>query len=290
MDVVFHIGAHCTDDDLLVRSLIRNRETLAAHGVAVPDPQSYRPVLREMLVALRGAPASDEMQTAMLQAALDGKTAKRLVLTNPSFLCMPQKALAQHMLYPMAGEKAHWLAQLFPGARQSFLFGLRNPATFVPALFALSKERDFAAFIAGADPVRLSWKDTVQRIRNALPGAELTVWCNEDTPLIWPDLMQVAAGDGAMDLAGGDAVLAKVMTPAGLARLNGFLADSPALDPAARRRAAAAFLDKYAIPEAVEEEIDLPGWTGELIETLTDRYAEDIAAIAAMPGIRFLAA
>ncbi|RBO55057.1 hypothetical protein DSD19_01030 [Rhodovulum sp. BSW8] len=143
--------------------------------MAGPDPRSYRPVLREMPVALRGAPATDKMQTAMLQAALDGATAERLVLTNPSFLCMPQKALAQHMLYPMAGEKAHWLAQLFPGARQCFLSGLRNPAIFVPALFALPRERDLAAFIAGADPVRPSWKDPVQRIRNALPGAELTV-------------------------------------------------------------------------------------------------------------------
>lgn len=52
----------------------------------------------------------------------------------------------------------------------------------------------------------------------------------------------------------------------------------------------AAFLDKYAIPEAVEEETDLPGWAGGQIETRTDRYAEDNAAIAAMPGIRFLAA
>ncbi|MBL3571765.1 hypothetical protein [Rhodovulum visakhapatnamense] len=256
--------------------------------MAGPDPRSYRPVLREMPVALRGAPATDKMQTAMLQAALEGATAERLVLTNPSFLCMPQKALAQHMLYPMAGEKAHWLAQLFPGARPCFLSGLRNPAIFVPALFALPKERDLAAFIAGTDPVRPSWKDPVQRIRNALPGAELTVWCNEDTPLIRPDVMQVAASGGATDLAGGDAVLAKVITPAGLARLNGFLADSPALDPAARRRAA--FLDKYAIPEAVEEETDLPGWADGQIETRTDRYAEDIAAIAAMPGIRFLAA
>ncbi|WP_279587386.1 hypothetical protein [Rhodovulum visakhapatnamense] len=40
----------------------------------------------------------------------------------------------------------------------------------------------------------------------------------------------------------------------------------------------------------MEEETDLPGWAGGQIETRTDRYAEDNAAIAAMPGIRFLAA
>ena len=38
MQVVFHIGAPCTDDDRLIKSLLRNREALARDGIAIPTP------------------------------------------------------------------------------------------------------------------------------------------------------------------------------------------------------------------------------------------------------------
>ena len=57
-----------------------------------------------------------------------------------------------------------------------------------------------------------------------------------------------------------------------------------------RRRIVAAFLGKFAIDEALEEEIDLPGWTDETVEELTRRYDEDLLDIARIPGVRVITA
>ncbi|HDR27115.1 hypothetical protein [Rhodovulum sp.] len=291
MELVYHIGAHCTDDDRLLKCLLKNRGTLSAQGIVVPRPSRYRPILRETLVSLRGRPATPEMQQMILEAATDGEEPRRLVLVNQSFLCMPQKVLGERMLYPMAGEKAHWLSQLFPDRPCAFFLGIRNPATFIPALFAKSREADFRAFVAGIDPLAVAWSDVVRRIRNAVPRARLTVWCDEDTPLILPALLTRIAGlpeDTA--LRGSDDLLHAIMQPAGMQRLRAYLDENPPVNEAQRRRIVTAFLDKYALPDALDEEIDAPGWTVELIQDLTERYEEDLHAIGSIEGVEIVTA
>jgi len=49
-----------------------------------------------------------------------------------------------------------------------------------------------------------------------------------------------------------------------------------------------AFLDKYAIEEAVEEELDVPGWTDELVDQLTRNYEVDLIEIERMDGVSFI--
>jgi len=290
MEAVYHIGAHCTDDGRFLTSLQKNRQRLGPHGIAVPGPGRYRDLLREMTLSLRGAPAPTEMQQTLLQSALGGEAAQRVIFDNPSFLSAPAKVLAENRLYPMAGEKSHWLAQVLPEAQTTFLLGLRNPASFIPALFAMSQEEDFAGFVAGVDPQSLRWSDMVARIRNANTEARLVVWADEDTPLIWPELLRLAA-DGPADIAleGGDDLLQDIMAPAGLDRMRAYLAANPPLDARHRRRIAAAFLDKYARDDAMEEELAVPGWTEELVGDLTRRYEDDLFEIERMPGVEFIA-
>ena len=56
-----------------------------------------------------------------------------------------------------------------------------------------------------------------------------------------------------------------------------------------KRRAIAAFLDKYALEEEIEEELDMPGWTEELVERMTALYDADVEIIRAMPGVSLIA-
>ena len=49
-----------------------------------------------------------------------------------------------------------------------------------------------------------------------------------------------------------------------------------------------AFLDKYALEEKIEEELDLPGWDGAYVDMLTEIYEDDLEIIAAMPSVRLL--
>ena len=44
------------------------------------------------------------------------------------------------------------------------------------------------------------------------------------------------------------------------------MAENPPQSEIQRRRILGAFLDRYAIDTEIEEELDLPGWTPDLIE------------------------
>jgi hypothetical protein len=54
------------------------------------------------------------------------------------------------------------------------------------------------------------------------------------------------------------------------------------------RRIVSAFLDKFALSDQIDMELDLPGWDEDLIDTLTENYRNDIARIRAIPGVTFL--
>ena len=49
MQVVIHAGAHMTDEDRLIACLRDNTATLAPRGTHVPDPESYRRLLRDVM-------------------------------------------------------------------------------------------------------------------------------------------------------------------------------------------------------------------------------------------------
>ena len=55
-----------------------------------------------------------------------------------------------------------------------------------------------------------------------------------------------------------------------------------------KRRVIAAFLDKFALDEEIEEELDMPGWTEETVEELTALYDADTAVIEQLPGVKFI--
>ena len=60
------------------------------------------------------------------------------------------------------------------------------------------------------------------------------------------------------------------------------------MSEAQKRRVIIAFLDKYALEEEIEEELDMPGWTEDVVDEMSKTYDEDVATIAAMPGVRVL--
>lgn len=291
MQVVYHLGAHCTDEDQLFRTLLRNRSSLGERGIITPGPGRFRRVLRETVNTLRGEPAPPELQEDVLAAVMDEDHAERLVFSNEQFLCSAGRVLAEGMIYPQIGEKAAWHDRLFPEAQSEFFIALRNPATFIPALFARCRnEDDFPGFIAGVEPLELRWSDTVSRLRAAVPEARVVVWANEDCALIWPEILRALAGvSESFPISGENQFLAALMSKEGLERMESYLASHPVKSSLQRQRVTSAFLDKYALPEALEEEIDLPGWTVEMVDQLTALYVEDCKAIAQLDGVEMLA-
>ncbi len=289
MKVIYHLGVHCTDEHRLIGCLRQNVAVLAEQGVVVPDPELYRPILRNVVNAMKGARASAETEETVLDAVMTQDEAARVVFSNEAFLCVRHRALQQGMLYQTAADKTLALANLLPSCEAELALAIRNPATFLPALYQSTKINSFDEFLGGTDPLALSWADMIERIRQVLPEVPITVWCDEDTPLIWPEVLRAVAGCAPQTpLQGEGELLAAIMSPEGLARMGEFLAARPGLSEAQRRRAVAAFLDKYALEDKIEMELDLPGWTEAYVEELTGRYDEDVEDIAAIPGVRLL--
>ena len=75
MRIVYHLGAHCTDEERLLRCLLRNRSTLADQGIEVPGPARYRNLLHETARQLRGASADRDTQSMLMDQKLGKRVA-----------------------------------------------------------------------------------------------------------------------------------------------------------------------------------------------------------------------
>ena len=289
MRIVYHLGAHCTDDERLLRCLLKNRAALASEGIHVPGPTRYRNLLRDTAVALKGKSASLETQAMILEQITEQSHADRLILSWDNFLSYPQWAL-RGALYPNAAERIRAFTRIFPDIEAEFHLAIRNPATFLPDLFQRQKGKSHDEFMEGVEPLRLRWSTMIAQVRALNPTMPLTIWCDEDTPLIWPDVLQAVSGHSpGLVLEDANAVLTSVMTPEGMVRLTGYLAENPPISPDIRKGVVAAFLDKYADPAKLEIDLEMPGWTALLVEKMTETYEADVAQIAQMPGMTFIA-
>lgn len=289
MQIVYHLGAHFTDEERLMKCLSTNREVLAEHSILVPPSRLYRSLLRETAIRLKGQAASAEEQTQILEHLTEGQTADRMILSWESLMALPAWAL-KGSLYPSAPGRTRAFTQIFPDFRAEFHLAIRNPATFLPLLYARLKPDTYEEFIGGTDVFSLSWSTVIRRIRDANPGVRLTVWCDEDTPLIWPEVLRAVSGlPQDVPLGGEDELLATLMSGEGMNRLRAYLAGNPPQNILQRRRVISAFLDKFALPERIDMEIDMPGWTEAIVSHLTALYEVDVARIRGMPGVDFMA-
>ena len=289
MRIVYHLGAHFTDEERLLKCLLKNRTLLAEHGIVVPGHKRYRNLLREAAVQLKGQAASRDTQALLLDQIMEEDVAERLILSWDSFLSLPQWVL-KDTLYPAAGDRVRAFSQIFPEIEAEFHLAIRNPATFLPALFERHKSTDYNEFLAGANPLDLRWSNLIERIVTTNPDAPLTIWCDEDTPLIWPEVLRAVAGLPENTLLEGEGdLLASLMSGDGHGRMLAYLESHPPANFMQRRKIVSAFLDKFALPERIDVEVEMPGWTAEIVAELTARYDEDVARIAGMGDVTFIA-
>ncbi len=289
MQIIFHAGVHATDEERLIKCLLRNKERLSTTGVAVPGPGKYRQILKEAFQALETAAPAPGARDVLMDAILDQEIADRMILSNSHFFGSQRHALAEGLLYPYAPERLVHMKRLFGFDQLELFMAIRNPASFVPAVLGNASPKRLREVMGAVDPRDLHWSTTLQRIRDTVPDVPLTVWCNEDLPLIWGQVIREMAGlemgdpiDGAFDM------VAELMTKEGMTRFNAYIAQHPDMNEMQLRRVIAAFLDKFVRDDALEEELDLPGWTEDLVDDLTDAYDEDVFRIQRIPGVNFI--
>ena len=72
-------------------------------------------------------------------------------------------------------------------------------------------------------------------------------------------------------------------------RFAAYLKSHPDMTEIQKRRVISAFLDKFALEEEIEDELDLAGWTKDLMDDMTDAYDEDILEVQRIPGVTLIA-
>lgn len=288
MRIVYHLGAHFTDDERLLRCMQKNRDLLIQHDIVVPNPKRYRTLLRETATKLKGRAATVDEQALILEQIMEEDHASRLILSWESFLSLPPYVL-KDKIYPTAAERIQAFCQIFPEIEPEFHLAIRNPASFLPLLYDRLKPDSYTSFLNGVDPQEIYWSEVIDRILHLNPHVPMTIWCDEDTPLIWPEVLRAVTGlPAATPLQGDDDLLSSLMSGEGMTRMNAYLQSHPPQHPSQRRKIVSAFLDKFALPERINQDITLPGWTAQTISDLTRRYEEDVARIAHRPDITFL--
>ena len=98
----------------------------------------------------------------------------------------------------------------------------------------------------------------------------------------------MAGLDHGQKITGGFDLLSAIMSKEGMKRFRAYLKERPDLSEMHKRRVVAAFLDKFALEDEIEEELDLPGWNDALVDEMTELYDEDLAEIQRIPGVTVL--
>lgn len=291
MQVILHTGVHCTDEDKLLKCLLRNADAVRNDGVVIPGPGRYRSVLTEMLNSLGDGVLAPDAREVLVEDILDkdADQVSRLILSHENLFCVPKLALYAGMPYRWAEQRLRNMTRLFAGDDVHLFMGLRDPASYLPAVYKATPHEDFDSFLDGSDPMQFRWSDLVRRIRHDVPDLKITLWCNEDTPLIWGELLRDMLGLApSRKIAGAFDILTAIMSPEGMRRFRVFLRDHPTINEEQKRRVMLAFLDKYALDEEIEEELDLPGWDDAYVTALTETYEADMQVLMQMPDVRFI--
>ncbi|KIN60687.1 hypothetical protein Z945_1666 [Sulfitobacter noctilucae] len=286
MQLVLHTGVHYTEQERLIKSVLRNKDDFAQRGIIVPGPNSYRGLMRDTLNAMSRAAASPDARDVLLDVILDGSPADRVILSDANFFRTAGTAVQRGILYPAAAQRMASMVSLFPDDEIEIFMGIRNPATLVPLLYATSIDQSPEAFWEGRRPQDLLWSELIAGIREAAPSVPITVWCNEDTPVIWSQVIRDMAGiEHHEKIVGGFDLLSSIMSKEGMERLRSYMHSHQEMTEIQKRRVIAAFLDKFALEDEIEEELDMPGWTEELVEELTDIYDEDLLQVQRIQGV-----
>lgn len=286
LQIAFHIGVHTTDEDRLLRSLFQNRPVLHEHGIEVSANLVNEPILNEALNALKGGVASPEMEDVVLDALLEGESPNRLVLSRATLLGVPRRVLSDEGLLPQMSAKMLSLANVVPSAEAQFFLALKNPATLIGHMIRRAV-RSYDELMGQTDPLSKRWAPTLRDAVSALRGRRLVVWCHEDMPMIYPEVLRRLSGlPDDIPLKGTDRLLRSLLTPAGQAALPERL--PPHLSIPERRAATEALLAEFGLHDELWLPIECDGWTQQTIDDLTATYRRDVAEIAAMPGVEFI--
>jgi len=289
MQIAFHIGANCTDEDRLLKSILKNADALLQQGIAVPGPGKYRKLIREAIESLDGGTPAGGARDVLLDAIVEDDDIARIVLANDNFITIPKRIFDHSVFYHQAEKKVHGLHALFPDDEVSLFMGLRHPASFLQETMRRADVSSLAQYLGVLPPQEVHWSDVVRRIKRAAPQTPLYVWCNEDTPLIWEELMRLQSGIADdTPMTGQFDILSDIITRQGMQELAMRMDSIAPGDVEARENLIADVLEAHALPDLIEDSIGLPELDDLMVQAMTEAYEADLDVIAKMDGVELI--
>lgn len=289
MEIALHLGAHLTDDGRLRGCLEKNRDLLQQDGIEVPDASLYRSSVLEAVKAHSRGQLAPDAGAMLLDGIVETDTARRVVLSTARFLSPLPSAVRRAQFCPMAEARVQGLRALFAEHDVSLYLAIRNPASFVPAVLKAVRDDQASVIRGDLQATDLRWSDLVETIRTQFPEAPLTVWCDEDTPFIWDNVLKNVSGHAeTTQLAHVYDWFDAVMVDGGAAKLAAYMDDAPPMDQVQRQRVIAAFLDKFCDETKIDIDVSAEGWSEDMVDLLSELYDDDVGTIAAMDGVTLL--
>lgn len=286
MEIAFHIGANCTDEDRLFKSILRNAPALLQQNIVIPGPGKYRGLLRETIQHLDGAPVAPDTREILLDAIIAQEDAARIVMTNDNFITIPNRIFDHGVFYGQTETKVRGLRKIFAQDDLSLFLSIRHPVSFLQSAARLAEADNVREYLGLLSPLDIRWSDVVKRIKRAAPHAPLYIWCTEDAPLIWEDLIRLQSGLAPQqEAAGAFDLLARILTPEGQEKLK--TAQMPA-DRYARHSAIGDLIEAYGRDYMLDEEIVMPELSPEVITAMSEGYEADLEVIAQLDGVRLI--
>lgn len=289
MQIAFHIGANCTNGDRLLKSILKNANRLLQEGVAVPGPGRYRKLIRETIAALDGAEPAQNAGQVLLDTIVENDDVDRVVLSNDNFVSVPNGIFNNGVFYSQAPTKIRALQRIFPDSKIALYMAIRNPVTFLQEALERSDAQSLPEYLGLMRPDEIRWSDVVRRMKEAAPDIPIGIWCDEDSPLLWEQLIRGISGASSQTpIEGGLDMLTDIITRRGMRRLQNTLEQSPPGSEAERHEIIAQIWERHAVAEQIEHEVTLDDLDETMIMRMTENYDRDVDAIRAMKGVEVL--
>ncbi len=289
MEIALHLGAHLTDDNQLRKCLQTNADMLRREGIIVPPARQYLDLIKDAANHITSGTGAPEAFRHLRDAIGAPDDARRLVFSGPSLLARLPDVLDDVQFYPKAARRVAALRKIFEGHDVEIFFAIRNPASFIPAFMSSQRIQQKGLETSQIPVEQLRWSTLLQQIIDTWPEAKLTVWCDEDTPFLWHQLLREISGhEPDTEFEGSFDWFDTVMVEGAADKLAQYFNDAPPVDEDHRQHVIAAFLDKFCDDQKLEIDLTVTDWDEARVDILTELYEQDTESLSALPGLRLL--
>ena len=200
MQLAILAGVHTTSFSLLQQCVELNSRQYLRNGTFVTKYSGYKHYLSDALDQQLEESGGVEFDwTAILGSETSVRYKYRTIISSEGFFGAPRLAARGARFYHRASDRVGALVQFVPDADIELIVLVRNPATFLPALFDKTSVATFKRFIGDADPREYSWYKMFSELSENYKNINFSVFCYEELPLIWGELLRAI---GSLDPTG----------------------------------------------------------------------------------------